>query len=157
MENATKALILAGEILIGVILLTLMVFMFRAMGDFSNAVDENIETKNRLEFNANFEKYWNKADITAQDIVSMGNLAKRYNEKMQNEELEILVVGVSSKYQKMHILKDEQTYDFIREYSTVNKTLNSQQISEIRHFQCIEMTYHKENGKVNRIVLKKLE
>ena len=134
MENASKALIIAAEILIGVLLLTLMVFMFHAMGTFSKTVD-----------------------ITVQDIVSMGNLAKQYNEKMGNEQLQIMVTGVSAKYRYVHKLNDEQTYDFIKDYSTVTRNEGGQRIDEVLHFECTEMTYDNETGKINRIVLKNLE
>ena len=40
MENASNALIMAGSVLIGVILLTTMVFVFRAAGDFAKSVDQ---------------------------------------------------------------------------------------------------------------------
>lgn len=157
MENASKALIIAAEILIGVLLLTLMVFMFHAMGTFSKTVDDNIETKNVSEFNINFEKYRGKSDITVQDIVSMGNLAKQYNEKMGNEQLQIMVTGVSAKYRYVHKLNDEQTYDFIKDYSTVTRNEGGQRIDEVLHFECTEITYDNETGKINRIVLKNLE
>ena len=157
MENTSKALIMAAEILIGVLLLTLMVFLFYAMGTFSKTVDENIETKNVSEFNINFEKYRGKTDITAQDIISMGNLAKQYNAQMENEQLQILVTGVSAKYRYVHTLKDEETYNFIYDYSMVARTVEGKRVEEVRHFACTEMIYNKDTGRINRIVLKNLE
>ena len=157
MENASKALVIAAEILIGILLLTLMVFMFRAMGTFSKTVDENIETKNVFEFNVNFEKYRGKIDITVQDIVSMGNLAKQYNEQIEQEQLQIIVTGVSAKYRYVHKLSDEQTYQFIQEYATIARTIGGKRVEEVLHFECTEMTYNNETGKINRIVLKNLE
>ncbi len=157
MENASKALIIAAEILIGVLLLTLMVFMFHAMGTFSKTVDDNIETKNTSEFNINFEKYRGKTDITAQDIISMGNLARQYNKQMDSEQLQIEVKGVSRKYQAPHKLTDEDTYNFIQEYSMVAKTIDGKIVEEVRYFECIKIEYNSRTGKINRIELKNLE
>lgn len=155
MENTSKALIIAAEILIGVLLLTLMVFTFRALDNFSDAVDSNIETKNIGEFNARFEKYRGKNDLTAQDVITIGNLAKQYNIEVQEEQLlvNVTVLGVESKYAKPHKLTDELAYEFIKKYS------NEANTNQIIRFECKKenMEYNKTTGKINQIVLKKLE
>lgn len=156
MENASKALTIAAEILIGVLLLTLLVFLFRAMGSFSNTVNSNIEAKNISEFNNPFEHYRGRNDITAQDIVTMGNLAKQYNNQMESTQIEVIVNGVSNIYHKAHSLNDKTTYEFIEDYSTIKKTTNGQTVTEIVYFKCKEMTYHNQTGRIHKIVLEKL-
>lgn len=153
MENASKALIYAGEILLGVILLTLMVFLFQAAGSFSDKVDKNIETKVINEFNAPLEKYRGKTDITVQDIVTIGNYAKQYNEQIGEVKLKVIVYNVESKYMLAHILSDNknQQYEFIQKYS------NDINTSEIVYFECIKMNYSEETGRINIIELKKIE
>lgn len=154
MENASKALIYAGEILVGVLLLTLMVFLFQSLGAFSDTVDKNIETKNINEFNAPLEKYRERKDITAHDIITMGNYAKQYNEKMQSERLKVIVQGVESKFINAHKFNEEQKqYEFIEKYST---KLENAQTGErkIIYFECTQMTYDEETGRINEIRLK---
>lgn len=150
MENASKALIYAGEILVGVLLLTLMVFLFQSLGTFSDTVDKNIETKNINEFNAPLEKYRGRTDITAHDIITMGNYARQYNEKMQSERLKVIVQGVESKFINAHKLDEEkkQQYEFIEKYS------NNKQTEGIIYFECTQMTYDEETGRINEIRLK---
>ena len=154
-ENTSKALIIVAEILIGVVLLTLMVFTFRALGSFSDAVDYNIQTKNINEFNIRFEKYRGRNDLTAQDIITIGNLAKQYNMGFEEENLPITinVLGVESKYAKPHKITNELTYEFIKKYSNEIGT------NEMIRFECKkeDMDYDKITGKINKIVLKKLE
>ena len=156
MENASKALIISAEVLLGVILLTLMIFAFRAMGTFSDTVDKNIQMKMVSEFNAQFEPYkqdGKKDKITAQDIITMGNAAKQYNEQMGMIKIQVKITGVSASYQNAHKLDDETAYEFIKTYST--KTSEGGAISEIQYFTCTQMNYDKDTGKVNQIVLKK--
>ena len=154
MENASKALIIAAEVLLGVILLTLMVFMFRAMGAFSDAVDKNIETKNVNEFNAPLEKYRGRTDITAPDIITMGNYAKQYNEKMGTTKLTVNA-KIGSKTISVHQLDDsnEEQYEFINNYST--DTTNGE--SKIVYYKCTQMTYDEETGRINKITLEKVK
>ena len=156
MENTSKALIIAAEILMGVLLLTLMAFTFRALGNFSDAVNSNIETKNINEFNTKFEKYRGRKDLTAQDVITIGNLAKQYNagiEEKQELPITVTVVGVENKYAKPYQLTDELAYEFIQRYSNETST------KQIIRFECKKenIEYNKITGKINKIVLKKQE
>lgn len=143
MENASKALILAGEILLGVLLLTLLVVVMRAMGIFSESVNKNIDEKTVSEFNTQFEVYVGRKNLTAQDIISMGNLAKSYNltDEGTNNKITVKVNGVESKYINLQNLTDEQSYDFIKKYSVDNKN----------QFECIGVEYSKNTKKVNLV------
>ncbi|MCI9016776.1 MAG: hypothetical protein HFJ53_06410 [Clostridia bacterium] len=153
MENASKALIITGGVLLGVLLLILMVFMFRSMGGFSKAVNENIEKKTVAEFNAPFEKYDKNANLTAQDVVTISNLVRSNNKKMQTEGTQNAIVmnltGVGS-YSNManKYLMDTQeenyrkiTNEFIKQYSVDKKST----------FKCTGVKYDKKTALVNRI------
>lgn len=146
MENASKALIISAEILLGVLLLTLMVYAFHAMGSFSDTVDKNIETKTIAEFNTKFERFQNK-NLTAQDVVTIINLAKQHNEKMETEAVTILLNGGKLPLNKY---TEEKSNEFIQ-----NNSFNSN--NEIQYFTCTGMNYNKETGKIDQIVLKKLQ
>lgn len=144
MENASKALIIAAEVLLGVLLLTLMVFAFRGAATFSQTVDKNIETKNLQEFNNQFEKFKEQKTLTAQDVISIGNIAKEYNNKIEQEHIKVTVTGVESKYSRANQLSDESTYTFIETYSQNSFAIDS-------------MQYNENTGKIQKITLKKVQ
>lgn len=79
MENASKALILAGEMLIGVIVLGLLSFLFVSMGRSSKKINNQIETDRVLVFNNHFTDFNGRVDITANEIVTVLNFAKKNN------------------------------------------------------------------------------
>lgn len=79
MENASKALILAGEVLIGMVVLSFMVYFFVRMGRTSSNINNQLETDKVLVFNNHFTKFNGRVDITADDIVSVLNFAKNSN------------------------------------------------------------------------------
>ena len=60
MENASKALILAGEILLGIMLLSIGVYVFNLFGDFSQNMSSEIEKSQITEFNEQFLRYYQK-------------------------------------------------------------------------------------------------
>ena len=81
MENASKALIMAGSILISVMIISLGVYVFKMFGDYASNIENKREEQQIAEFNAQFLKYENMDQISAHDIVSVINLAKENNEK----------------------------------------------------------------------------
>lgn len=145
MENTSKALIIGAEVLIGVLLLTLMVLMFREAGNFSKTVNDNIEAKTISEFNAQFTIYQARDNLVAQDVITIANLARNYNLTQDTKlQIQVIVRGADSKYNYAHTLKDEQTYEFIQKYA----------IQTQRTFTCTNITVQELTGKVNKIELK---
>ena len=57
MENASKALLMAAGVLIGILILTLMVTLFLSAREVSSRHDQVKKTEEVEQFNANFTKY----------------------------------------------------------------------------------------------------
>ena len=74
MENASKALIIAGGVLIGVLILTSFVLVFRSAAKTNQNYDEEQSARQLELYNSQFEVY-NKSDNTIIDLLSVINLA----------------------------------------------------------------------------------
>lgn len=83
MENASKALLMAGGILIAILVLSLGVYLFTTYSKVGTTYDNTIESNEKIKFNTNFTKFEGRTDITAQEIVSIVNFAKDYEESNQ--------------------------------------------------------------------------
>lgn len=83
MENASKALIMAGSILIGVIIMSIGVYVFSVYGGTSEQIQKQLNEKAIAEFNAHFTKYDGMKECTLHDIISLANFAKKYNEDLE--------------------------------------------------------------------------
>ncbi len=89
MENASKALLMAGAVLIGVIILSLAVYMFSTFGGYSSSIYSKIEEAQINQFNSKFLQYTGtrgKDDGTTEpilctihDIMTIANLAQKNN------------------------------------------------------------------------------
>ena len=90
MENASKALIMVGGILIGILILTIAVVLFRSFSDFGHSTYEQVEETKIMEWNSNYLKFYGNMStgsnqknvpipVTAHDIVSMANHAMQNN------------------------------------------------------------------------------
>ena len=79
MENASKALLLAGSVLIGVMVLALAVYLFSNFAGSSQEIHQNIEDNQIAQFNNQFTQYVGNTNVTIHNIVSMANLATQNN------------------------------------------------------------------------------
>ena len=84
MENASKALLMAAGVLIGLLVLTLAVYLFITFGANANEIRNEINSSQLTGFNANFNVYADRDDITIYDIISLANLAEENNKHYQN-------------------------------------------------------------------------
>ena len=80
MENATKALLIAGGVLISIIILTIGITLYSIFSNQAKEYNQIISTTEIQKFNSKFDVYVGREDITAQEIVSVVNLAKEHNE-----------------------------------------------------------------------------
>ena len=81
MENASKALIIAGEILIGILILSLASYMIILFGNFSKNMNEQMSATEIRTFNVKFTNFSERANISMQEIASIVNFAKQSNDK----------------------------------------------------------------------------
>lgn len=78
MENASKALIIAGGVMIAILLLTLFSFVISRIGEYTATIYDNLESSEIDEFNQKFLNY-DGITISFQDVVTIVNLAIENN------------------------------------------------------------------------------
>ena len=82
MENASKALLMAAGVLVGVIVFAIFVYEFTAISGVSSDINDEMHRKDILEFNAKFEGFANRRNgylgienaISVQDVATLCNL-----------------------------------------------------------------------------------
>ena len=87
MENASKALLMAASVLVGVAIISLAVYLYSIFGDYGSQITARIEQKETDEFNVQFTRYQSYKDeegkwqntCKVSDIISIANLAKNNN------------------------------------------------------------------------------
>ena len=79
MENASKALIMAAEVLVGVLIITCGGIMVRAFSNYGAGTTASMDDTKRTVFNNQFTKYYDSTTITIHDIITVSNLAQENN------------------------------------------------------------------------------
>lgn len=85
MENASNALIIAGEILIAVLVISLFAYIVVQFGNFSTQMHQEMLESQITSFNNNFTVYSYRTNITAQEVATAINFAKQANDDKELE------------------------------------------------------------------------
>lgn len=80
MENASKALLMAGGVLIGLLILAALMLMVNQISSYNKTKNVSKEVTQISKFNKEFTKYTD-SDIKGYDLVSLANKVVDFNEK----------------------------------------------------------------------------
>lgn len=135
MENASKALLIAGGMLIALLIIGALVLMFNQIGDYEKGQQGIEKTSEIAEFNKDFERYLDDKGITGADVVSLINKVIDYNKKAKNGgvnnsvdysiKMSITVKGLNQ-FNEQYSYNNEKKYIFFNkdEYTVGNNNDN---------------------------------
>lgn len=135
MENATNGLIMAGSVLVGVIIISLFVYMFSSMGGIAKEFQENIDLGAVQKFNEPFEKYIGREDLTAHDLLTVYNLVNQVNNEADMKIIELKGITTQDIKNISAFLSNQKTYKLLSEnvrYSTGTQKINYIEFKEVR-------------------------
>lgn len=135
MENASKALLMAGSILIAIIIIALLVRSFTTVSIFQKAKLTEEEQAQLVAFNEQYTKYLGQY-VYGTEVLTVKNKSD------DNGKVNVIIEGETPG-------KDENKKKY-------NETTNSYS-SETRYYKCTNITYDDSTGRVNSITFKQIE
>lgn len=102
MENASKALIMAGSVLIALIIIGALLLMFNNLSNYQNVETQTEAEAQVVAFNNQFETY-NRKDVRGNDLYSLLNRVIDYNRRKSTEGKGATDEGQYLAYQPMTI------------------------------------------------------
>ena len=100
MENASNALLLAAGVLIGVLILSLMVYLFIDFGSTSAEINSQITEQQLLQFNSKFTSYEGQEELTIYDVITVASYANEnniyYKDNLDNYKIIIYLANPST-------------------------------------------------------------
>ena len=147
MENATKALLMAAGILIGVLILSLVAYLYTSFSTTAAEVNQRNERQQLVQFNTQFTTYLGNNNLSIYDIITATNTAKENNSEYQN------VNNYSSYYQITVYLDSDRLDDETQEQleARIKAEVNS-----LKRYECTNILYHEASGRVSRITFRQL-
>ena len=169
MENATRALAIAGGILIALLVVSLLVLGIGKLSSYYSAVDSAEYNKQIRDYNKQFEAY-NKNVVKGIELVSLCNLAEdTNNDKYRDDYREIKLFVKPSDKGVLNDIFDEcreeygysissegEYYDLLDFYKRIYKNVkqNNKDMTnkfERAYFDCAEIEYDDSNAKVKAL------
>ena len=84
MENASKALIIAGSVLMAMMIIGAMVLMYNQISSIEQIKTENANIKKMQDYSKRFEEY--NRTIYGSELFSLANLQEDYNKRFNEED-----------------------------------------------------------------------
>lgn len=136
MENATRALTMAGGILIALMILGALFLMFNNLSSYQNSNDASTKNSQIAEFNNQFEPY-NKDNLTLMELKSVWNKIQSNNSKNPEYFIETNINTI---------------------YTNIDKNFTSlpEEDKQKRVFGCTNIDYDSE-GRINKMEFKKIK
>lgn len=164
MENASKALIMAGSILMSLLVIGSLVFMYNQLARVEQTKTDVDETGKMAEYSQKFENY--NRTIYGSELLSLANLQEDYNKTQAGEKgytevtVNVTTEGIagttyfSSNIETLQeIANDRKNIERdistetqgTEEYENLKKTYTE---FKSKRFKCVNIEYDKNNGRV---------
>ena len=165
MENASKALTMAGGLLIAMLLVAFMVFMLRKAGMMSAEFDSQMSNNELEKFNSQFE-YYNRKDNNFLDIITVCNLAYDVNKKNGFDSSNAVVIEIGnhvgntmysilpdSSLEKNYFLDTSGNPVYMYEKMTEGEygAMDTNTGKYTTLFECTETSYNDKTGKIKNM------
>lgn len=157
MENASNALMIAGGVLIGVLLVSVIVVAFYGASNLAKSYDTNISEMSVQAFNENFEQYQN-VDVDIHDIISLAHFAKDYNVKNDLSKTDSIYIKVkceSNSGKKIEL--EEETDSDLLKFLEDNTFKDNENFETTQKYKCKEIKYNKDTKIVTEITFEKVK
>lgn len=139
MDNAAKAMLIAGGVLLSILIISLLLYAFAHARTIKQAEQEKIEIEQLQKFNQEFEVY-NKKLLYGAEVLSVINKIENNNAKYVNDaDFQMSCIVKYSQYGE-EMSKEELASNF--------KTIV---------FRCNAIGYNSETGRVNYMEFFKFE
>lgn len=167
MENAAKALTIAGGILISLLILGIIIFGYNNLSNLSKQQEDKKEIEQLAAFNKEYESY-NRKLLRGVDVISLMYKAIDNNEKYK-DNLDYYGIEITFKMKnpisykkedmkengktKTKVIEITGTFNTQKEYSKDDFFIiknNSDAFTDFKRriFNCINITYNKKSGRV---------
>lgn len=103
MENVSQALLTAAGVLIGILILSLGVYLFYTLGGFAANTQNEIQNDRLVQFNSEFLKYESQTNLTIQDVITVKNYALENNNQYTNYNSSIHRANDNNEYVDVYL------------------------------------------------------
>ena len=149
MENASKALIMAGGVLIAIMIISLAVYLFTDFGTTSAEINRENTERQLTQFNTQFTTYLGRNNITVYELISVVNLAKENNSEYASVNN---YANAENGYQ-INVYLDNTTVLSTKTQTELDTYIQNTGLEE-NLYTCTSVTYDNQNGRIREVHFK---
>lgn len=153
MENASRALLMAATVLVGVLIASVGVALFSSFAGSSKDIVDRIEESKISQFNNNFFKYYGESqEVTAHDVITMVNVARANNAEYGVESESSY--SHSSPYIRIQVRNirnfEKKTESYYAQFIKDNMLIEDEagNLTKTKLFKCTKIVTSNETGRV---------
>lgn len=128
MENASKALIMAGSVLLSLLIIGALVFMFDSLKGLKQTEATSEEVQKLAEYNKQIETF-NRSGLYGSEVLSLANLITDYNKRQADlkgyQEIKLTVKVKADKTNKIMTLSEYNNETLIDNYTKLENAVKS--------------------------------
>lgn len=151
LENASKALLMAAEVLIGVLVLSLGVYLFITYSQTSKEIGRRTEEQQVQNFNATYTSYLDRKDLTIYDIRTIVNSAKENNTKYTDVDGNI-IDGYKIIVKLNNVELQNKDDDYLNNLAEQDRTAIVNGSASLPTYTCTKVLTENENGRVSQVI-----
>ena len=154
LENASKALIMAGGVLIAILIISFGVYIFITYGQTSKEIAQRTEEQQIQNFNATYTTYLDRKDLTIYDVRTVVNSAKENNSKYTDndgniiEEYKIIV-------KLNNVELQNKNDDYMNNLTEQDRNAIVNGSASLPTYTCTKILTENENGRVSQVFFTK--
>ena len=147
MENAAKALLMAGGVLIALLVIGSLVLLFTNLQDYQNKTDASVLEAQIAKYNSQYEPY-NKKGLTLMELKSVYNKIVSNNKENPEYEIYTNINDSSSRGAKVKTISVPiYNYYMIKDF----KEEIEERHKQLKRFDCIDIKYDGIGGRISLI------
>ena len=158
MDNAAKALMIAGGILLAILVISMGVYIWQLSGDFINQGENEKEQERIIAFNREYESYQRQA-LRGADVITIINKVRNNNIKNKDAQ-ELLITweinlkqDLTGENNKTILKKGKHTEELSgSRFTQLFEDKNAVKSFKNLYFRCEALEYNETTGKVNKII-----
>lgn len=164
MENASKALLMAAGVLIGILVLSLAVYLAISFSQLYYDIDKQNADQKMAQFNTQYTAYADRTDLTIYDVLTIVSYAKENNQNYRDEagqvysgeEQNIVTITLKRGINTVQNVqeKDNTYFDTIIKDDQSHLQLDAAGNWTLPLYTCSSITYNAA-GRVKNVELKK--
>lgn len=153
MENAAKALLMAGGILIAMLVIGALVMMFIQLGDYQMSTAASEKQAQVAKFNNQFEPF-NKEELSLMELKSVYNKIVSNNKRNPEYIIKSNIIEEYEDEKNIYTKYTSPTAEWTRYNAKDSMNTSQENVKMNSKFACTEIKYKNQDGRISEMNFK---